>query len=140
MRGEWREVAPIHLTGSMREGAFGHGGTNGAIQCRPISDGLSMITARDLNDAGSPRLRHYLPRFQRARVPNPEADDWKGWAELMASQESPDGDPRNAMGIVTEGDYGTVCSSLVALSASGRMVMKFAAGLPGEVPFETVAL
>jgi hypothetical protein len=28
----------------------------------------------------------------------------------------------------------------VALSVSGRMVMKFAAGLPGGVPFETVAL
>jgi hypothetical protein len=99
-----------------------------------------MITARDLNDPTSARLRHYLPRFERARVPDLEADDWDGWAELMAARESPDGDPRNAMGIVTEGDYGTVCSSLVALSASGRTIMKFAAGLPGEVPFETVPL
>jgi hypothetical protein len=139
-QGEWREVAPIHLTGEMRDGAFGHGGAVGAIQCHPIPDGLSMITARDLNDAGSPRLRHYLPRFERAPVPDPEADDWDGWVELMAARESPDGDSRNAMGIVTEGDYGTVCSSLVALSASGRTVMKFAAGLPGEAPFETVAL
>jgi hypothetical protein len=139
-RGEWREVAPIHLSGTMREGAFGHGTAGDAIQCHSIPDGLSMITARDLNDAGSPRLRHYLPRFQRARVPDPEADDWGDWAELLAAQESPDGDPRNAMAIVTACDYGTVCSSLVAVSASGRMIMRFAAGLPGEVPFETAEL
>ena len=139
-RGEWREVAPIYLTDPLCEGAFGHGGANGAIQCHAIPDGLSMITARDLNDLGSPRLRHYLPRFERARVPDPEADGWDDWAELMAAKESPDGDPGSAMAIVTEGDYGTVCSSLVAVSASGRMIMRFAAGLPGEVAFETVAL
>ena len=44
------------------------------------------------------------------------------------------------MAIVTAGDYGTVCSSLVALPASGQPVMKFAGGLPGTAPFEAVAL
>jgi hypothetical protein len=139
-RGEWREVPAIHLVDPLREAALGHGAASAAIQCHPIPDGVSMITARDLNDADSPRIRRYLPRFERAPVPDPEADDWSGWAELMAAREGADGDPRNAMAIVTEGDYGTVCSSLVAVSASGRMVMKFAAGLPGDVPFETVPL
>jgi hypothetical protein len=139
-RGEWREVAAIHLVDPLREAALGHGGASEAIQCHPIPDGLSMITARDLNDADSPRIRDYLPHFERAPVPDPEVDYWSGWAELMAARDSADGDPRSAMAIVTDGDYGTVCSSLVAVSAAGRMVMRFAAGLPGEVPFETVPL
>jgi hypothetical protein len=44
------------------------------------------------------------------------------------------------MTIVTEGDYGTVCSSLVALPATGQPIMKFAPGLPGEAAFQPVAL
>jgi hypothetical protein len=44
------------------------------------------------------------------------------------------------MAIVAPGDYGTVCSSLVALSASRRPIMKFAAGVPGEAEFEPVTI
>ena len=43
------------------------------------------------------------------------------------------------MTIVTDGDYGTVCSSLVALPASGQPIMKFAGGPPGETSFAPVA-
>jgi hypothetical protein len=44
------------------------------------------------------------------------------------------------MTIVTDGDFGTVCSTLIALPAHGAPVMKFAAGAPDQVPFERVAL
>jgi len=132
--GSWREIAPIRLP--RHEGPPG----GGAIECRPLPPGLSMITARDLNDPASPRLRHYLPRFREAQPPAPERDDWEAWIELLADRDSPDGDPTNAMTIVTDGDYGTVCSSLIALDAEGTARMLFAAGRPDEAPFEPVAL
>ena len=99
-----------------------------------------MITARELNDPASPRIALYRSRFESAPPPDPERGDWQAWALLLADRSTPDGDPRNAMTIVTGGDYGTVCSSLVALPASGRPIMEFAAGLPGEATFERVAL
>jgi Transport and Golgi organisation 2 len=110
------------------------------IACRPLPEGCSMITARDLNDATSARVRHYLPQFERAAPPDPRADDWSAWIELLGRRAAPGADPGDAMTIVTDGDFGTVCSTLIALPALGAPVMKFAAGPPDQIPFETTAL
>jgi hypothetical protein len=134
--GSLRSIEPIRLPGA----AVPERDRSGSIECRPIPDGLSMLTARELNDPTSVRIAHYLERWRAAPPPDPGADDWSAWSELLGDRESADGDPRNAMAIVTPGDYGTVCSSLVALSASGRPIMKFAPGLPGEAAFETVSV
>jgi len=133
--GSLRAIEPIRLPGA----ALPERDRSGGIECQPIPHGLSMLTARELNDPTSVRIAHYLDRWRVAPPPDPAADDWSAWIRLLADRESGDGDPRNAMAIVTSGDYGTVCSSLVALSASGRPVIKFAAGLPGEAAFERVA-
>ncbi len=133
--GAWRVVDPIHLP--HREQAL-RSPSGGAVECHAIPQGLSMITARDLNDPASPRLAHYLPRFRDATPPDPAAGDWSGWIRLLASRDSPDGDPVNAMTIVTEDDYGTVCSSLLALAAEGPPKMLFAPGPPDRTSFEPV--
>ena len=99
-----------------------------------------MLTARELNDPAAPRIEFYRPLFEDAPPPDPDRDDWEAWSLLLADRRTPRGDPRDAMAIVTAGDYGTVCSSLVALPASGQPIMKFAGGLPGTAPFEAVAL
>jgi len=134
--GGLRAVEPIQLPGA----ALPARERPGAIECQPISEGLSMITARELNDPAAPRIALYRSRFQSAPPPDPERDDWQAWTLLLADRGAPDADPRDAMAIVTAGDYGTVCSSLVALPATGRPIMKFAPGLPGEAPFERIAL
>jgi len=110
------------------------------ITCTPLPEGCSMLTARDLNDPASDRVRHHLPRFQHAAVPDPAADQWEDWIRLLGQRAAPGDEPGDAMNIVTDGDFGTVCSSLVALPAFGAPIMKFAPGRPDEVPFETVAL
>ncbi len=133
--GSLRAIEPIRLPGA----ALAEQEHAGRIECHPIPDGLSMLTARELNDPASPRIAHYLERWRAAPPPDPGADDWGAWTELLADRTSPDGDPRNAMAIATADDYGTVCSSLVALPPFGRPVMKFAPGLPGEAAFERVA-
>ena len=43
-----------------------------------IPAGVSMITAHDLNDLASPRIRRYLPRFRALRRRTRPSDDWDG--------------------------------------------------------------
>ncbi|MCD6075313.1 MAG: hypothetical protein K0Q70_2196, partial [Rhodospirillales bacterium] len=87
-----------------------------------IPPGVSLLTSRGLNDLSHPRAKTYLPQFRAAKEPEPAQNDsggdWTAWRHLMASRlhdpvEGPDG----AMTIMTDRGYGTVCSSLIALSA-----------------------
>ncbi len=107
--------------------------------------GLSMITAYDRNDRASPRIRAYLPRFEAAPPPAPAAGDWSHWEELLASRAcEADADEEGAMAIVAERGFGTSSSALIALPSveqvGVRPIWRFAAGRPGEAPFETVVL
>jgi hypothetical protein len=103
-----------------------------------------MLTARDLNDTRSPRIRHYLPRFAEAAVPDPETSDWKEWMALLAdASHEPGAGPGGAMRVVTGTGFGTVSSALIALPASGRdktPIWLFAPGPPGVAPYAPVQL
>ena len=134
--GQWREVAPHQLPSA----SIGGPARPAAIESHALPAGVSMITARDLNDPGSARVRRYLPRFQSAAPPDPAHDDWDAWIALLADRESDDGDPNGAMTVVSDGPYGTLSSCLIALPAVGMAVMKFADGRPGEAPFEPIPL
>ncbi len=146
--GVWREIDPVHAA-VVR--AFGQTppeiGTSidmpvapAEIICQPIPSGLSMITAFDLNDPASPLIGHYLPQFQAAGPPDPANDDWQAWIDLLGDRKTPDGNPKNAMNVTSAGDFGTVCSHLLAMPAIGEPVMRFAKGQPDKVPFEPVDL
>jgi uncharacterized protein with NRDE domain len=130
-----------------------HGGGNGAgsdgriagrIDVTPLPPGLSMLTAYDLNDTASPRMRRYLPRFAEAAVPDPETGDWSEWTALLAdARHDSAAGPGGAMKIVTDTGFGTVSSSLLALPAEGRdarPIWLFAAGPPGAAPYAAVPL
>jgi hypothetical protein len=116
------------------------------IEKATIPEGLSMITAHDLNDTGgSERTHFHLPRFRAAPHPDVDADDWFSWESLLASTEGePDADPGGAMNIDTDYGFGTVSSSLIALPGLQRFgtkpVWKFCAGRPGSYPYHPVAL
>ena len=119
---------------------FGANG-DGRVALREIADGLSMVTAHDLNDeAGSARTGLYLPLFRDAAAPDPESGDWSSWIELLAARESlPGSGPGEAMTVVTGSPFGTLSGSLIALAGAhvdgGRAVFLFADGRPGEVPY-----
>jgi hypothetical protein len=136
--GIWREVDTTSMPGASGEARAAL--RSPPVACRPLPEGCSMITARDLNDATSARVRHFLPQFERAAPPDPGAGDWSAWIELLGRRAAPGADPGDAMTIVTDGDFGTVCSTLIALPAFGAPVMKFAAGPPDRAPFETITL
>jgi len=115
------------------------------VEVMPLPPGLSMITAHDRNDeAGSARVRVYLPRFRTAAPPDPDRGDWREWETLLSSRESAtEGNPYDAMAIRSPSGFGTTSSSLIALPSADpegkrRPIWRFAPGLPGEVPFEPV--
>ncbi len=135
--GGWRELDPLHMPGQFPLDST-DSGNDAVIFCKPIPPGLSMLTAHDLNDPASPLINHYLPRFQAADVPDPEKNEWSDWTRLLSDRTSPDRDPRHAMTVVGAGAFTTVCSHLLAFPAIGDPTMQFAAGQPGEAPFEQV--
>ncbi len=116
-----------------------------AIESTTIPFGLSMLTAAELDDQTSLRIDHYLPVFRQATPPRPDVGDWTEWQALVASDQGAHADdPNSAMTVVTEGEFGTVSSSLVALperaTPKRRPVWLFAAGRPDRTPFEPVDL
>lgn len=118
---------------------------HGPIAVKPIEPGVSMITARDLNDASSPRVAAYLPKFRDAPAPDPTAGTWDAWQALMAGgRPDPAAGARAAMALTEMGEYGTISSSLIALPApavhDGRPVWLFCRGVPGATPYDEVAL
>jgi hypothetical protein len=113
-----------------------------AIACTTLPAGLSMLTAHDVNDTASRRIRHFLPRFRAAPAPDPEAGHWGGWPALLADPgHAPDGGPLDAMAIRPQGGFATVSSSLVALGgAAGKpaILWEYAEGSPENAPYRPV--
>jgi hypothetical protein len=122
----------------------------GRVEERDVPPGLSMMTANDLNDLSSPRIGRYLPRFEAAETPDPDAGDWTDWQNLMASRAfDPQAGPRGALTIVTDGPYGTTSSSLIAVpefvpaeigGPPRKPIWLFAAGRPDETPYKPVQI
>lgn len=118
----------------------------GRVECFPLPEGLSMLTARERNDRVSSRIDRYLDRFADALAPDPDAfgGDWAEWRDLMADTErGAEGEPDSAMCIDTEFGFATTSSSLIALPAAERAgtapVWNFAAGPPATCAYEPVA-
>lgn len=138
--GAWR---PFNLVVGDNASAWWVASREGAraVVVERIPEGLSMLTARELNDESSPRIAHYLPRFRAAAEPEPSDGDWADWRDLLAGRDS-DSDAFGAMCIVSGTGFGTLSSSLMALPAPGaedsRGTWLFAHGRPGEAPYEPV--
>ena len=121
-----------------RENAFWVRHTGGrGVSAQSVGAGLSMLTAWDLNDrVNSERTGYYLPRFEAARAPDPDAPDgWADWERLFASEDTAPGvhDPNGAMHVCTDWGFGTVSRALLALpaDANAATVWRFARTWPG---------
>jgi len=116
---------------------FVRGSGSGRPRVIGLDGGVHIVTAHDPNDPNSARARAQLPRFQAAPPPNPDREDWSGWAGLLGDRTGPRG---AAINVPIEGGFGTVCSSLAGVSADGRVRWLFAAGPPDRTPFAPVTL
>lgn len=114
------------------------------VQVFPVAEGLHMLTALELDDLSSPRIKAYLPRFQTAPAPDPDSGDWSGWTALLADGGGgPDGEEAAAMCFTRDNGFGTVSSSLIALPAIGaetKPVWHFAAGRPDRAAWEKLVI
>jgi len=90
-----------------------------SIEVHKIPPGTSMLTAHDLNDQTSPRVRAYLTPFSESTSPEPDNNEWSEWQRLLAcrSNNGTD-DPTETMNIVTDFGFGTSSSSLIAIPSS----------------------
>lgn len=118
------------------------------MHVEPIPDGVSMLTAQDLNDtAASPRIARFLPAFRDAAPPDPDRAEWQDWERLLATRVSGDESPETAgMAFALASGFATVSSSLIALPARPERldeeprapVFRFAAGPPDTTSYETI--
>jgi uncharacterized protein with NRDE domain len=115
----------------------------GSVQAHRLDPGVHMLSAYDLDDSRSPRIRAYQSRFQAADRPDPDGQDgWHEWAKLMADTgSSGDGEEDAAMCFTRPSGFGTVSSSLIALPAIGLEQPPhwlFAAGRPDTCAYLSV--
>ncbi|MCX7685463.1 MAG: NRDE family protein [Acetobacteraceae bacterium] len=115
-------------------GWFLRGLGHGRPEARPLPPGLSIVTAQEPNDVSSPRIARALPRFAAHPPPDPEAGDWAGWEALLADS-APGEDRAAALNLPPEDGFGTICASVVALSADGRRIWRFCPAPPGRAAF-----
>jgi Transport and Golgi organisation 2 len=112
-----------------------------AVEVRPIAAGLAMIAAGDLDDPETPRLARYRPRFAAAPPPDPVADDWMAWQDLLSEDG---GGPERALRFDTDRGFATVSSALIALPSHDRPLLKprfrFRAYLPRATDWSDVPL
>jgi hypothetical protein len=113
------------------------------IKVEALPPGISMITAHDRNDtANSRRIRHFLPLFESATPPDPQAGDWRAWEALMASRQFAEGGGvYDAMTIAGKDGFETLSSALMALPAAGsehKAIWRFAAGRPDTTAYRPV--
>jgi uncharacterized protein with NRDE domain len=91
------------------------------LAVKPIGEGLSMLTAGELDDAEVSRIRRYRPRFAKAKAPDPDRNEFRDWQALLEDREAtPEDGPTGAMRFTTETGFGTVSSSLLALAKPGH--------------------
>ncbi len=128
-----------------RDAFWLHGLGSGQVEVIPVPEGLHMVTAHDMDDEGSARIRVHQPRFASAPTPDPEAGDWGAWEAILASTEGDgDNEREGAMNIFTDWGFGTVSSSLIALPSAElpdrKAIFRFAPGRPGEAAYADIAL
>ncbi len=131
--GTWRSYNLV--LADHRGAIFVRGLGQGSPDSQPLVPGLHMVTAHDPDDPDSPRVARHRPRFEAARAPEP--GDRADWQAILADAS---GEPGEQINVVPRGGFGTVCSSLLWLPASGTPVWLFAAGPPDLAEFRPIPM
>lgn len=118
---------------------------DGPITAHPMVPGLHMLSAGELDDQSQSRIRIFLPRFEKATVPDPAAGTWDDWRNLLASRQYAESDgPHAAMNLDLPNNFGTVSSSLIAVPAypgfEHKTIWLYADGAPDQAAFAAVSI
>ena len=100
---------------------------NRKLIIKELSEGLSVMTEKDLNDQNDIKIKHYHELFSSLQVPDPSRNNWDDWENQLTNYENKNlGENRNICFIDRTKNYGTKSSSLIAIpkkSLSGRKVI-----------------
>jgi uncharacterized protein with NRDE domain len=115
------------------------------VEVFEIPEGVSMLTAWDLNAEGSVRTSFHLPLFTDAVQPDPENQEWQRWEELMGSTDhAPNSVTGEAMLIQTDRGFGTLSTSLIALESpeiyNARKIWRFLDRSDETTPYFSVKI
>lgn len=138
--GAWR---PFNMVlADAREAFFLRGLGAGRAEAVTLGPGISMVTAHDPNDLGSPRIARHLPRFRATPPPEPDTPEsgWAGWETLLADGGFGAEGIAGALNVPPVEGFGTVCSSLVAIGADGARIWRFSPGPPRPGGYAPVVL
>lgn len=136
---------PFNLVVADNRDAFWLRADGKTLSVHPLPEGVSMLTAHELNDPADPRIKSFLPRFREAARPDPETGDWRDWQTLLSSRV-PEGvrDREAGLAFQLESGFGTRSSALIALPSMERSgvepIFLFAAGPPDQTPYSPVLL
>ncbi|MEA4837773.1 MAG: NRDE family protein [Rhodospirillaceae bacterium] len=128
---------PFNLMVADNRDAFWLRSDGESLRIHPLGEGLFMISARELNDPDDSRIQHYLPLFEKAPIPEPDLDDWRGWRALLG-ETGPLG-----LNVQRDGGFGTRNASLLALPSVERIGTPprwlFAPGPPDTARYAAVS-
>jgi hypothetical protein len=116
-----------------------------SVKAFPLEDGVTMLTAFERNDMTDPRIKQFLPRFQKASPPDPDDGQWQAWQTLLATRTA-QGLKTDEAGLTFQLDngFGTRSSALLALPSVDHPeiepVFLFAPGPPDQNRFRPVIL
>jgi uncharacterized protein with NRDE domain len=121
-----------------RTGAYAVASDEHAMRVDALAPGHHMVTPDGCDVASSPRFATHFAAFRDAAPPDPAHDVWASWTELL--RHADEDDPHRAMTVVTEHEFGTVCSALLGVPAvaSRAPVLLFANGPPTRAPYERI--
>jgi uncharacterized protein with NRDE domain len=110
-----------------------------ALRVDALAPGYHMVTPDGCDVPSSPRYAAHFAAFRDGAAPDPASGEWTSWIELL--RHADEDDPHRAMTVVTEHQFGTVCSTLLALRAEPALapVLLFATGPPTHAPYERIA-
>jgi len=90
---------------------------NNNIELNPIKKGKHFLDSHDLNSIESDRYSYNIKEYTNLPDPDPDIFSWNEWIEFLARTSHPKNKPLAAMNIKkhNDKDYGTLCSSILAL-------------------------
>ena len=140
-----RSYRPFNMVIADNRDAFWLRADGETARAIPLNEGISMLTAFELNDSADARIRTFLPAFRAAPAPDPDAGDWRAWQDLLAT-EAPNGPADREAGLAFQLDtgFGTRSSAVVALPSVDHPEIKpvflFAPGPPDETHYRPVLI
>ncbi len=108
----------------------------GAMSAEVLVAGHHMLTPEGCDAPGSARYATHGAEFRDAPIPEPERAEWSEWIAILRREDA--ADPHQAMTVVTDHGFGTVASTLIAVPAAGRPILRYADGPPTRASYRPV--